>query len=181
MKKLRKYFCLFLMSALASLALFVFAEAQTARKTNSNKNNTKTLQIKRSSTAANGAKTKGKVKQKMIQANRTPVAPGEWGAAGAALTVDESGAQIEYDCARGEITEKLTVDAAGKFNANGTHTRLSPGPLRVGGEPQSQPAHYEGKISGKTMTFKVVLTESGTLVGEFTLEEGKTARLRRCL
>lgn len=173
MNKFKKFFYTFALLSLVWLTTPPFAEAQTARK--------KTPQA-RSAAVVSARRTKKKAKagEKMIQTN-TPVASGDWGAAGIRLTVEESGAQIQYDCASGEITEKLTVDADGNFAVNGTHTRLAPGPIRVGFEPKSQPARYEGKVSGGTMTFKVVLTESKTTVGEFKLELGKTPRLHRCL
>ncbi len=69
----------------------------------------------------------------------------------------------------------------GDFQADGFHTRESFGPVRLDNLPKPQPAHYEGKISGDTMTLVVTLTESKEKVGEFTLEHGKTGRLRKCL
>ena len=174
MKNLEKRLFVFALLLAVSLASFSFVAGQTATP---DKNARKT----NAAAALRAKKKKGKIKPAMNQTNKTPVAAGAWGANGIALDVNETGATIEYDCATGAITEKLTIDGDGNFSAAGTHTRLAPGPIRVGHEPQAQSAHYTGKISGETMTLKIVLDEGGALVGEYALEKGKTPRLHRCL
>ena len=120
-------------------------------------------------------------KNNMNDTKSNAVSPGNWGARGISVLVEENGAKIEYDCAHGEIKEKLTVNENGEFEADGTHTRESFGPIIQGKEPKPQPAHYTGKISGDTMTLKVTLTNSNESVGDFTLGRDKYARLTKCL
>ena len=91
-----------------------------------------------------------------------------------------SGADIEYDCAHGSIDEKFAPDSAGRFDATGTHTRESGGPLRVDVKPVSVPARYTGRINGDEMTLTVTLTDTGQDIGTFTLTRGSTGRLRKC-
>lgn len=119
-------------------------------------------------------------KNNMEDTELSAVKPGNWGATGISLVVEENGAKIEYDCANGEIKDKLMINENGEFEADGTHTRESFGPIREGKEPKPQPAHYEGKIAGDTMTLKAVLTDTKESIGDFTLERDKSARLRKC-
>jgi hypothetical protein len=125
-------------------------------------------------------KRKGKSKSKVNQPKTVPVPPGNWGAAGVNLVVAENGATIEYDCASGEITQKLMIDERGGFRVDGVYTRRYPGALRVKFLPKPQPARYEGKISGNKMTLRVTLTETGKALEEVVLERGKSARLHKC-
>ncbi|CAN5394662.1 hypothetical protein BH20ACI1_BH20ACI1_21610 [soil metagenome] len=103
-----------------------------------------------------------------------------WGATGIAVVVEENSVKIEFDCAFGEIKEKLTINKNGEFKADGTFTRESFGPIRDDNMPKPQPARYEGKISGDMMTLKVTLTEKKETIGDYTLERDKFARLRKC-
>lgn len=119
--------------------------------------------------------------ENMNNSNLQPVSEGNWGAAGINFVVEGTDVKIEYDCANGEIKSKLMKNENGDFQADGFHTRESFGPVRLDNLPKPQPARYEGKISGDTMTLVVTLTESKEKVGEFTLEHGKTGRLRKCL
>lgn len=132
-------------------------------------------------TNTNRKKTKAKGKTKMNQAKLAAAPTGSWGANGIGIVVEDGGARIEYDCADGEIRGKLMIDGQGNFTANGVHIQQSFGPTRLDNPPQEQPARYTGKISGKTMTLKVVLTETKETVGEYVLEKDKYARIHRCL
>ena len=59
------------------------------------------------------------------------VPSGPWGGRGIALTVEDSGAKIEMDCAHGRITGRLVLDADGRFELPGTFTRERPGPVHM--------------------------------------------------
>lgn len=178
MRKPEKYFFIFALAAILCLLgtpTSSFVHAQTA---------TKSVSVKsasgKSTSKRHAAKKKVKIKQAMNQTNASILSPGAWGANGIALDVTDAGAQVEYDCASGEITEKLNLDSDGNFSVNGTHTPRAPGPIRVGFEPKPEAARYEGKISGDAMTLKVILTASGTTVGEYALKRGVTPRMHRC-
>ncbi len=104
-----------------------------------------------------------------------------WGGNGIRLTIEEKKATVEYACGDGEITGRLKVDGLGNFRANGFHSRVRPGPVREGVGDQSQPARYEGRISGRKMTLKVTLIESKEIIGNFDLTRDAVPRLHRCL
>jgi hypothetical protein len=110
----------------------------------------------------------------------TAVSPGNWGGAGVRLVVQDGTTAIAYVCAQGEITEKLTIDNDGRFDARGVHINRSPGPLYEDKAPKQLAARYSGRIVGNKMTLRVVLIDTNTLVGDFELELGKQVRLLGC-
>lgn len=126
-------------------------------------------------------KNKERTKEKMVQAKSVALQPGIWGANGIGLTVEETGGKIEYDCADGEIEQKIRLDKCGSFVAAGVHIPLHGGPLRLDSPPERQPVRYEGKISGNRMTLKVVRIETNETIGEYVLERDKFPRIHRCL
>lgn len=125
-------------------------------------------------------KRKGIPKPKVNQSKPTSMSPGNWGATGVNFVVEETGVKIEYDCAAGEITQKVVLDEQGGFSADGVYTRRYPGALRVKFLPEPQPARYEGKISGDKLTLKVTLTQTGETLAEVVLQRDTTGRIHRC-
>ena len=107
---------------------------------------------------------------------------GMWGGEHIVIDVTGEGATINYDCAHGTITQPLTLDNSGHFDAKGFHVKERGGPVREDDEGHSgQPARYTGRIDGKTMTLTVTLADTKEDVGTFTLTHGKAARIVKCL
>jgi hypothetical protein len=105
---------------------------------------------------------------------------GMWGGDHISLDVSENGATIDYDCAHGSMTEKLTADANGNFTARGFHVREHPGPTREGEDANGQPVIYRGSIKDSNMTLTVSPEGGGESIGTFNLTHGKYARIRKC-
>ncbi len=126
------------------------------------------------------SKKKRKVKEKPMNNKLVEVPTGIWGANGIILNVEKSSAAIQYECADGIIEQPIKVDEKGNFEVTGFHIPQRGGPIRVDAKQVRQPALFEGKITGDKMTFKVTLTESKEVIGDFILEHGKTPRLQRC-
>jgi hypothetical protein len=105
---------------------------------------------------------------------------GTWGGQHIAMEVSDAGAKIEYDCAHGSITEKIAPDGNGKFIVKGVHVKERGGPIREG-EENEQAASYQGSIDGDTMTLTVTLTQNKEALGTFTLTQGKSGRIVKCL
>jgi hypothetical protein len=105
---------------------------------------------------------------------------GIWGGQHIAMEVTDDGAQIEFDCAHGRITEKIAPDRDGKFDVKGVFARQRGGPERIG-KNNDQPARYQGSIKEKTMTLTIELTRDKEDLGKFTLTKGSNGRLTRCL
>ena len=115
------------------------------------------------------------------QDGENSMAAGMWGGAHVRLEVSDGGeGKIEFDCAHGSI-EKIALDRAGNFNARGLFVQERGGPVREGEKKEGQPARFSGKVAGKTMTLRVVLTGADEEVGTFTLTHGRGARLTKCL
>jgi len=104
---------------------------------------------------------------------------GVWGGHHVRATLSETGAEIEYDCAHGKITEALLPDAVGAFNAKGVHFREHGGPIRQDEKPDSLSARYTGSIRNNVMKLEVELATG--MLGPFTLSKGTEARVIKCL
>ena len=111
--------------------------------------------------------------------NQTSELRGLWGGQHINLEIGDAGAEIDYDCAHGRITEKIVPDRNGKFTVKGVHVRERPGPVRLGQENE-QAASYQASIDGDTMTLTVTLTQNNEEVGTFTLTKGKIGRVVKC-
>ncbi len=106
---------------------------------------------------------------------------GPWGGPHAAMVLTTTGGTLEYDCAAGTISNDWTVTPDGIFAATGQHMPGHGGPVRIGEDTVRRPARYQGSIHGSIMTLTVVLTDSATVVGVFSLTRGRTGSVFRCL
>lgn len=129
--------------------------------------------------APSSTETKRSTTGEEARMQRRTVATGLWGGRGIGLQVDERGAQVEYDCAHGEITGPLALNDRGEFEASGKHVRETPGPTRVGVKDE-HPARYTGRVQGERMTLTVTLTDTQEQIGTFTLERGRAPTLVKC-
>jgi hypothetical protein len=109
------------------------------------------------------------------------MANGVWGGQGISLEINDSGAEINYDCAHGSITGKIVPDREGKFVVKGLHVREHGGPVREEEDKTGQPVTYRGSIDGETMDLTVTLSETKESIGTFTLTRGKSGRIRKCM
>lgn len=108
------------------------------------------------------------------------VAKGLWGGAHLRLNVNDEGAVLEFDCARGQIGAPLETDSEGRFDLPGTYTREGPGPIRIGREPTARPARYAGRVEGARMTLSVKLEGADKPLGAYTLTRGAEGRVVKC-
>lgn len=108
------------------------------------------------------------------------VPEGVWGGQGVVARIGGSGAEIEFNCARGTITGTLRLDAEGRFDVAGTYERGHPGPIRMGEEPKPEPARYRGTLNGQTLAFTVI-PATGKPVGPFSAKLGGPSRIHTCL
>jgi len=106
---------------------------------------------------------------------------GPWGGPHIGLVVGATGAEIEYDCAHGRITEPLRPDSDGDFVALGEHVNEHGGPIHEDEVPDRHPARYVGRVRGSGMTLRVELTDSARTVGTFELERGANPSVFKCL
>ena len=157
------------------LATVVFWQGSSCRSANSNMSN-------------NSARTDNMNANTSVNSNTPSNAgtspadvSGVWGGLHLHVEISESGATLDYDCAHGTITEKIVPNREGKFAVNGFHIKERPGPTHEGDNTNGQPAIYSGSIDGETMTLTVRLSGSNEEIGAFTLTQGKTGRIRKCM
>lgn len=105
---------------------------------------------------------------------------GDWGGEHVALSLTASGGRIEYDCAQGTLDAPVVPDAAGTFSVAGRHVPGHGGPVRIEDQPPaSQPAIYQGTVSGDRMQLRV--STGGQDTGAYVLQRGADPQLFRCL
>jgi hypothetical protein len=104
------------------------------------------------------------------------VPEGPWGGEGIALDVRASGAVVELDCAHGEITVPLRVEADGSFRLPGYYVH-DVGP---GLDPEvRKPATYSGLYDGHRLALSFAL-ETGEAAGPFIATPDAPAHVQRC-
>ena len=106
---------------------------------------------------------------------------GAWGGQHIGMVVTATGAEIEYDCASGRITQPLLPDGDGDFVASGEHVNGHGGPIHQDEVPDRHPARYVGRVRGSEMTLRVELTDTARVVGTFELELGGNPNVFKCL
>jgi len=107
------------------------------------------------------------------------VATGAWGGEHIVLKISEKGADLEFDCAHGQVTQRITVDKHGDFDVAGTFTPEHGGPVRRDENTPSASARYSGHVDGDTMSLTVTLGKER--VGIYTLIRGSRPSLTKCL
>jgi hypothetical protein len=106
---------------------------------------------------------------------------GVWGGEHIRMEVSDSGADIEFDCARGSISHRLELDDKGRFKVQGIYMAQSPAPAAVdGGLPASGvKAIYTGTLSGSSLRLQVFIEGQDT-PRTFDLVEGDQGHLAKC-
>jgi len=110
--------------------------------------------------------------------NHKDIASGTWGGEHVILEVSKSGAEAEFDCAHGQITQAITLDKHGDFNVAGTFMPEHGGPVSRDDNTPPAKAHYSGHVDGDTMSLTVALEKES--VGTYTLSRGTHPNLRKC-
>lgn len=102
---------------------------------------------------------------------------GTWGGERVIIKVNESGADLEFECAIGRISQVLQLDAQSNFDLPGTLTPEGRGPTRDGGDAANK-VRYQGHVQDKTMTLTVVSEDQK--LGPYTLTRDSEPILRKC-
>jgi hypothetical protein len=105
---------------------------------------------------------------------------GSWGGEHAVLTLDASGASIEFDCAHGTLSTPIPL-MHGSFDVAGDYVQEHGGPIREGEQVVHRPARYQGSIDGIKMALTVTLSDTSDRIGSFTLTRGTSGRVFKCL
>jgi len=106
---------------------------------------------------------------------------GTWGGQHVRITIGSASSILVYDCAHGTIDQAFNLDPAGRFDLVGTLVNEAPGPIREGQLPVTHRALYTGSTDGTTLTFSLTLTDTGQVLGPFTVIFGAPGRVLKCL
>ena len=102
-----------------------------------------------------------------------------WGGDHVRMTVTTGGAELEFDCATGTITETVP-EADGAFSLKGTFTPQRGGPARRDEPSRTTAAVYSGTIERETMTLHIVLAGNDREVGRYVLSRGSAGAVMKC-
>ena len=105
---------------------------------------------------------------------------GTWGGEHAVLTLDASGASIEFDCAHGTLPTPIPL-IHNSFDVGGDYVQEHGGPIREGEQVVHRPARYQGSVDGMRMALTVTLSDTGDRIGSYTLTRGVSGRVFKCL
>ena len=106
---------------------------------------------------------------------------GVWGGEHIRMEVNDSGADIEFDCARGSISQRLELDDTGRFKVEGTYMAQSPAPASVnpGLNASGVKATYIGSLNGSSLRLEVFIEGQDT-PRTFDLVQGDQGHLAKC-
>jgi hypothetical protein len=106
---------------------------------------------------------------------------GVWGGDHIRMEVSDSGADLEFDCATGSISQRLELDENGRFKVQGVYMAQTPAPASVdGGSTElGSKATYTGILSGSSLRLEV-LVEGQDTPRTFVLMRGDEGHLTKC-
>src|SRR5581483_3873216 len=102
---------------------------------------------------------------------------GTWGGDHITLQVTEKGADVEFDCAHGRITQPIRLDHKGNFNLRGTFAPEHGGPVLRDEGSHDEPVRYVGHTDGRTMTLTV--NREKEKLGAFVLAHSRPSNLMK--
>jgi hypothetical protein len=106
---------------------------------------------------------------------------GVWGGERIRMEVNDSGADIEFDCATGSISQRLALDDKGRFKVHGIYIADTAAPAAVDGglTASGVKATYTGTLSGSTLRLEVFI-EGHDMPRTFDLARGDQGHLAKC-
>ena len=107
------------------------------------------------------------------------LANGIWGGEHIRAEVTDRGAEIEFDCAHGNIPQQVLLDSSKQFDAGGTFSPEHAGPIRDD-ENNSRPVRYKGSVTEQAMTLTITDSKTKEIIDTFTLTLGNEGRIRKC-
>src|SRR5260370_1645075 len=105
------------------------------------------------------------------------LAQGTWGGTHVTVTVGESSATIEFDCAHGQIDGPLVTDRRGRFDLKGTYSPEHGGPVRNNEQSVGQPPPYTAWTDGQKMTLTGTLRGPHETLGALNLTPAPGMRI----
>lgn len=102
---------------------------------------------------------------------------GTWGGERVIMKVNDGGAELEFECATGRISQAIQLDSHGDFELPGSFTPEGHGPVRGDGNNVNQ-VKYQGHVQDKTMTLTVIAGDEK--LGPYSLSRDSEPILKKC-
>ena len=106
---------------------------------------------------------------------------GVWGGQHIRMKVTDSGAELEYDCARSTIDQPIELDCQGRFEVKGRFIKEHGAPVSRDNAPNSSPVRYAGQVEGDKMKLTIRHEETGENFGDYNLTRGSEGQLMKCM
>ena len=87
--------------------------------------------------------------------------PGTWGAADVRVVTADSAMQVRVGCDAGTFVGHISLDASGRFSANGTWTRGFQAYFYF---PRAIPAQMSGQVNGASLQFAIAAADGATVI-----------------
>lgn len=100
-----------------------------------------------------------------------------WGGTHVGVSVEDTRVIFLFDCAAGEVDNKISVGADGRFDVTGTFTG---GGNAVNSDHSAHPARYFGRIVGTHITFTRVLLDGSLPDASFAADFGAAPSIVAC-
>lgn len=104
------------------------------------------------------------------------VPEGTWGGEEAGLLVRADGVHAHVGCTLGDLPGPIPLDREGRFDV-AARWNVDAFPVDRG---IFHPARLSGRTDGRTLTFSVVLTDTGRALGPATVTLGREPRMANC-
>ena len=102
---------------------------------------------------------------------------GMWGGPRVGLSVEDSRVQFLFDCAGGEVDNKIPFAPDGKFDVTGTFNGAG---NAIGADHSPHPARYFGRLVGTHITFTRVLIDGSLPDANFAADFGVAPSIVAC-
>lgn len=106
-----------------------------------------------------------------------PKLQGTWGGEKAIIKVNESGADLEFECAHGRINQAIQPGQNGDFELPGTLIPEGHGPVRDGPDNANR-VRFHGHVQDRTLTLTILSGDEK--IGPYTLTRDNEPILKKC-
>ncbi|MFN2604209.1 MAG: hypothetical protein ABR582_15825 [Gemmatimonadaceae bacterium] len=102
---------------------------------------------------------------------------GIWGGPRVGLSVEDTRVFFLFDCAGGEVNNKIPFSTDGRFDVTGT---FSGGGNAIGADHSAHPARYFGRLVGTHITFTRLLLDGSLPDASFAADFGTAPSIVAC-
>lgn len=106
---------------------------------------------------------------------------GSWGGEHISLSKTTEGIKLELDCAHASFSSPIVMNADNCFEVTGSYYKENGGPERPGAPLKGHAALLNGCVVQSSMKLTITLTDLKKSAGAYTLVNGATPRITKCM